>query len=742
MHARNSQWDALELARDHAATAIANLQFHLSANSASFQATTAPAIYSNASFANVATSAPEDLFRWNRGSIAGGRSSKVARTTTYNQQYADIITTSAPSASSYSFAFQQQAPINPVPLHHQPYSQHTATAPLYNFDVSLTIPELLLPKSRLSSEFYQQQLQQQPEQQQIPYAQFVGRTSSNSNSPPPSASAYAPALSQQRVSGVVAGAYNPGTFDATPQYNATRSPPLTVTSSPPLIVLSSVASNASSASTTTITQVVGSAPGAADVLRTRKRRSRIRASEKEVRCDCRMCGAPLGSLHLIGEPEDFERAFACDLLCLLCSSWETLKQPSGTDREADVAVGAAGLPAKVRRKRKRSERREVECKVCLEVVAYGGCRMLVANNQLATPVASPVSSPVDAANTEAWVEPEFKAEMFCKGCKDDFRFCSSCGGGSTTRSGKWRPKQLFHEGRKTCSLPHVRVGSATRFHTVNYRMIHSANQPVTLDPLLMLGSGMDAIPFSDIPPADAIPALTSAVADHAELHLMQIMDATVMRASTLATFEALSARTSAVREEVNRFMSGSYRPRFERMPRVSRRYLSVVYHPDVRPARRAQQESRDCRVGAASRGWTVGASIAFTWDVDARIVSCAFNSCKVQMSGRSDVLLQEMSLCLQRIREDAERESLPRPMHVNIAVSRGGRFHARADFVLRGCGFMPVGEYLGRMRGMVEERRREWEVVLGDVGVIDEESKADFETFVAECKPDGELLSI
>ncbi|KAJ3144446.1 hypothetical protein HK101_002688 [Irineochytrium annulatum] len=735
------EWDALELARDHAATAIASLQFHLQSSNSAFPVTTAPggpALYSNASIAPVATTAADEFFNWynnSSGRTDDGRSAKIARTIGYDQQHAGLITGTAPNAS-YSFTFHQPAPVNSL----APYLQQASSATLFNmppelFPVSLATPELLLPKSQIASSHYNPQPHQH-QQQQRPYALYVSR-SGGSNSPPPhSASSCASSYHATAAPIAFPPAIAPRThFDTIS--SAATSPSLSAStlSTPPTTVISLTPPSNPCVSESSTAQVLG-----ADILRTRKSRSRVNASEKEVRCDCRVCGVALGSFHLIGDDTDFDRGFACDLLCGAC---EAITLPAGTgDREeADKAANMAGMSAKVRRKRKRSERREVECKVCLEVVAFGGCRMLP-EAHLPTPAASPLCSPIDAKAVEAqWIEPNFKVEMFCKGCRDEFRFCSSCGGGSTTRSGKWRPKQLFLETRKTCSLPHVRVGSAARFHTVNYRMIHSAGQPVTLDPLLMLGNDMDVIPFADLPAVDAIPALTSAVADHAELHLMQIMDATVMRGSTLPTFDALSARATAVREEVSRFMSGSYRPRYHRTPRVSRRYLSVVYHPDVRPARRAAR-SQQGRGSAASKGWTVGASIAFTWDIDARLVSCAFNSCKVQMSGRSDLLLQEMSMCLRRIREDAEREGLARPTHVNVAVRRGGRFHARADFVLRGCGFMPVREYLGRIRGMVEERRREWEVVLEDVGVIDEESVEDFEMFVVECRLEGELVAI
>ncbi|RKO89332.1 hypothetical protein BDK51DRAFT_30692, partial [Blyttiomyces helicus] len=37
-------------------------------------------------------------------------------------------------------------------------------------------------------------------------------------------------------------------------------------------------------------------------------------------------------------------------------------------------------------------------------------------------------------------------------------FCTACGGGGRFRTGKWRPRELFLVGRKTCSLQHERLG--------------------------------------------------------------------------------------------------------------------------------------------------------------------------------------------------------------------------------------------------------------------------------------------
>ncbi|WRT69293.1 uncharacterized protein IL334_006277 [Kwoniella shivajii] len=56
------------------------------------------------------------------------------------------------------------------------------------------------------------------------------------------------------------------------------------------------------------------------------------------------------------------------------------------------------------------------------------------------------------------------AEIVCMECDGKYQRCTDCGGGGGPRVGigKWRMKQVFHPGRKTCSLNHTRLGDRTR----------------------------------------------------------------------------------------------------------------------------------------------------------------------------------------------------------------------------------------------------------------------------------------
>lgn len=95
-----------------------------------------------------------------------------------------------------------------------------------------------------------------------------------------------------------------------------------------------------------------------------------------------------------------------------------------------------------KKKRKRSETKLIDCEVCHSSLGHGGL------------------APHDSTS-------EIKTEYVCSDCGDKYMFCSECGGGGKQRTGKWRPRELFEQGRRTCSLPHIRVGAAE----VHYKVV-------------------------------------------------------------------------------------------------------------------------------------------------------------------------------------------------------------------------------------------------------------------------------
>ncbi|BGP01913.1 hypothetical protein JCM10021v2_005623 [Rhodotorula toruloides] len=53
--------------------------------------------------------------------------------------------------------------------------------------------------------------------------------------------------------------------------------------------------------------------------------------------------------------------------------------------------------------------------------------------------------------------PPFTVEVICRTCEDKYKPCSDCGGGGGRLTpGRWRCKELFPAGRRTCTLSHAR----------------------------------------------------------------------------------------------------------------------------------------------------------------------------------------------------------------------------------------------------------------------------------------------
>ncbi|KAM0790485.1 hypothetical protein ACM66B_003360 [Microbotryomycetes sp. NB124-2] len=91
------------------------------------------------------------------------------------------------------------------------------------------------------------------------------------------------------------------------------------------------------------------------------------------------------------------------------------------------------------KKRTKMDDDVLTCDVCRRDVGTGGLRL------------------VGAAEGE---NPEVTIEVLCAHCEARYLRCSDCGGGGGNRGvGRWRAKEMFPEGRRTCGLPHVRIGT-------------------------------------------------------------------------------------------------------------------------------------------------------------------------------------------------------------------------------------------------------------------------------------------
>lgn len=155
---------------------------------------------------------------------------------------------------------------------------------------------------------------------------------------------------------------------------------------------------------------------------------------------CANCGDPIARLILRGQPAELAVPHAAVFTCLQCdpsvSPPANAKDPSG-----GPPLKPAKSTASFRKRHKRADtgaQAVNACDVCLRDVATGS---VVANDQQ--------------------TNIEFQIEIVCSRCDDRYRRCSDCGGGGGARLGvgKWRSKELFTNGRKTCSLSHLRLGA-------------------------------------------------------------------------------------------------------------------------------------------------------------------------------------------------------------------------------------------------------------------------------------------
>ncbi|EIM84224.1 uncharacterized protein STEHIDRAFT_123075 [Stereum hirsutum FP-91666 SS1] len=141
---------------------------------------------------------------------------------------------------------------------------------------------------------------------------------------------------------------------------------------------------------------------------------------------CTKCNQLIARLVLRGTREELD--LPCDLLyqCLKCAP------------QTSVPPSASGTRSGSRKRANELDDTEkfVTCDVCTHVRGHGGLR----------------------AKSREHIE--FTAEFICLSCSEKYRRCTNCGGTSARGIvGKWRCKELFAGGRKTCSLSHARLGA-------------------------------------------------------------------------------------------------------------------------------------------------------------------------------------------------------------------------------------------------------------------------------------------
>lgn len=175
-------------------------------------------------------------------------------------------------------------------------------------------------------------------------------------------------------------------------------------------------------------------------------------STVELDCACTSCATPIAHLIMRGLKEEFDVPYGLAYSCFGCVPRDDANaKANARSEDANDSFPAASTSSSSQPKlpkptskgtfRKRTKRTDgtnlVACDVCLRDIASGAV--------LSLPTSSEVS---------------FAVEVVCLSCSTKYRRCSDCGGGGGARLGvgKWRSRELFFEGRKTCRLSHLRLG--------------------------------------------------------------------------------------------------------------------------------------------------------------------------------------------------------------------------------------------------------------------------------------------
>ncbi|TPX69762.1 hypothetical protein SpCBS45565_g02195 [Spizellomyces sp. 'palustris'] len=162
---------------------------------------------------------------------------------------------------------------------------------------------------------------------------------------------------------------------------------------------------------------------------------------------CTQCAVSIARAHIYGREHQLAATYASDVVCLPCAA----KRGAAPDEPA----------LKNRRKRvwRNPRERVIHCEVCKHDIGVGGMRLVGDEFGVSVTKATVNGSENTVCVRGQWIEPAFGTEHICPACTAKYAFCTECGGGNKHRTGKWRPIQLFASSRKTCLLPHIRLGN-------------------------------------------------------------------------------------------------------------------------------------------------------------------------------------------------------------------------------------------------------------------------------------------
>ncbi|KAJ3191319.1 hypothetical protein HK101_007880 [Irineochytrium annulatum] len=434
-------------------------------------------------------------------------------------------------------------------------------------------------------------------------------------------------------------------------------------------------------------------------------------ADNELHVPCKVCGVHLATVKLYGPPRSFIKPFTADLTCVACC------MASGGSDVISAMERMMSSGYKRRPKRRANEERPTECNLCRKLIGVGGVRMVVD----AVPTSG--GAAVDARDMRCWVEPDFDVEFYCKDCLAAFRFCTSCG---AKKSGKWRPKELFKEGRKTCYLPHIRLGNPSTFRHVVYRCPIETSPVKNFTPFTY-GSPMAKIPHASDSYSHYIESFASEILESSRMFtlLVQAEAHTMRDFPAQNTWAKVQRREVSMRGEIERFIMGRYTDATNKdwaLTTEVRRYFPVTFAPNPKLKRRKHQPA-----GVATGemlgepgSYVLGGWMCYFWNVSERHFCGGLLRNMGQVGlGPGSMLTTLVSSTLKLVLSELEADPrLQPPLHAwTWFYNRENRSEGQMKALLRKQGLMPLEEYadkigmpLADVRAMFHTRIMEHEI--------------------------------
>jgi len=201
---------------------------------------------------------------------------------------------------------------------------------------------------------------------------------------------------------------------------------------------------------------------------------------REVDAFCIACGERMARLTMRGSPEELYVADGFDVIhtCKACHEG----RPPGTE---SVRSDVGGVPLSERPCIQSGKSQEVALRP--DPAPQGATTTFRKRNRRTDDITAITTC--DCCSRQLGVGGivprngrsaiQFVVEVVCAHCVNNFRRCTDCGGGGGSRLGvgKWRCKELFSDGRRTCILSHQRKGASNDVITTVWRVRQLTEKP-------------------------------------------------------------------------------------------------------------------------------------------------------------------------------------------------------------------------------------------------------------------------